>query len=294
MENKYNNLKVGQIYKSYRQVCEALCEDVRGGSSKMAQIKEWNCYFKYEKDGNKFIIKEIYTVPLKKEDGRGGGFNRKYHSIRLSHPDVIKHIRDSNGHDLNDITMTSSAILTWECARCKNDCLKPVVIAVNQKEIKCKRCSLSKDARKIYDTLLQLEIDFELEYTFESLKGLNGYPLRFDFAIFEQGNFIGLVEYDGGFHDTHETTQAHDQLKNQYCKDNNIPLLRIHHTEATLLHKNLFTFLKDLRISLDETIIKSIIHDEEIEKLQEQLSHHENKILEIKEKLTKLTTQGEI
>jgi len=43
-----------------------------------------------------------------------------------------------------------------------------------------------------------------------------------------------LIEYDGEFHfkkfyedDGFETLQIHDKMKDEYCKNNNIPLLRI-------------------------------------------------------------------
>lgn len=73
MENKFKELlEVGQVYKSYRQVCEVLGENVKNGNSKSAQIKEWERHFSYSKDGNKFVIEEIYDVPKEKVDNRGG------------------------------------------------------------------------------------------------------------------------------------------------------------------------------------------------------------------------------
>ncbi|RKJ60837.1 hypothetical protein D7X33_27380, partial [Butyricicoccus sp. 1XD8-22] len=74
MENKYKELlKVGQVYKSYRQVCEALGEKVKAGDSKYSQLKEWERYFKYDKDGNKFIITDIFDEPSEKVDLRKEG-----------------------------------------------------------------------------------------------------------------------------------------------------------------------------------------------------------------------------
>lgn len=72
-QNTYNykNLEVGQVYKSYRQLCDALGAKIEAGNSKKAQLREWECYFLYRKQGNKFIIDEIYDVPLDKEETRG-------------------------------------------------------------------------------------------------------------------------------------------------------------------------------------------------------------------------------
>lgn len=73
---KIGNLEVGMILKSYKQLCEVLEESVTAGNSKKSQIKEWERYFKYHKDGNKFIIDEIYTTPLPKVDNRDSGNNK--------------------------------------------------------------------------------------------------------------------------------------------------------------------------------------------------------------------------
>lgn len=62
--------------------------------------------------------------------------------------------------------------------------------------------------------------------------------LRFDFAILDSNDDVAkLIEYDGEFHykeyyesQTFESLQIHDE-RNQYCKDNNIPLLRIPYWE---------------------------------------------------------------
>ena len=73
---KIENLQIGQVLKSYKQLCEVLEESVTAGNSKKSQIKEWERYFNYHKEGNKFIIDEIYDAPLKKTDKRMYGNNK--------------------------------------------------------------------------------------------------------------------------------------------------------------------------------------------------------------------------
>jgi hypothetical protein len=59
-------------------------------------------------------------------------------------------------------------------------------------------------------------------------------PLRFDFYLPEQNT---LIEYDGEPHfvkrgkygEKFENRQQNDKIKNQFCKDNNIKLIRIHY-----------------------------------------------------------------
>lgn len=57
------NLSVGMEIKNYRKMCELLNEDVLSGTSKKSQIKRWQCYFDFEKQGHKFIITEIFDEP---------------------------------------------------------------------------------------------------------------------------------------------------------------------------------------------------------------------------------------
>jgi hypothetical protein len=76
-----NNITEGLIVKNYKEMCILLNQKEKGGDSKKAQLKEWATYFNYEKDGNKFVIKEIYDMQLEKEDGRSnnkGGNNSIY------------------------------------------------------------------------------------------------------------------------------------------------------------------------------------------------------------------------
>lgn len=65
-----SNIKVGNIYKNYKEICNILEEEPKGGDSKKAQMKEWNRYFNWDRKGYKFIITEIYNEPKPKEDGR--------------------------------------------------------------------------------------------------------------------------------------------------------------------------------------------------------------------------------
>lgn len=71
------------------------------------------------------------------------------------------------------------------------------------------------------------------EYSFSDLK--NKKVLRFDFAIIENSQVVRLIEFDGIQHFkeqdyfTHNLTETknNDNIKNEYCKANNIPLVRI-------------------------------------------------------------------
>lgn len=67
--------------------------------------------------------------------------------------------------------------------------------------------------------------------------------LLFDFAIFEDDKLIYIIEYDGSQHFHHancgwnnkdklEKTHRNDLLKNRYCFNHNIPLIRIPYNKS--------------------------------------------------------------
>ena len=61
MTNKYKELlEVGQVVKNYKAMCELLNEEICLGNSRNAHIKRWERFFKYSKQGQKFIIEEVY------------------------------------------------------------------------------------------------------------------------------------------------------------------------------------------------------------------------------------------
>lgn len=99
---------------------------------------------------------------------------------------------------------------------------------------------MSKGEEKIASLLRQARILFKREVIFYDLKRKNN--LRFDFAIYKNGQLIGIIEYDGEqhFHQVKhfqktkkdfQKTQEYDRIKNSYCLAHNIPLYRIPYTE---------------------------------------------------------------
>lgn len=99
-------------------------------------------------------------------------------------------------------------------------------------------CLISKGEKKITDLLLQNNIPFVKQYSFNDCRGLNDGLLRFDFAIFDKTGLSYLIEYDGWQHSNKtdskwdrngafESRQEHDKIKNEFCAKNHIPLIRI-------------------------------------------------------------------
>lgn len=64
------NIKEGMIVKNYKEMCKLLGEKEKGGNSRAYQIKDWERYFKFKKDGHKFVIQKINSVVEEKIDNR--------------------------------------------------------------------------------------------------------------------------------------------------------------------------------------------------------------------------------
>lgn len=97
---------------------------------------------------------------------------------------------------------------------------------------------ISLGERKIMDILKKEGIPFRREYSFPDLLSIKKQPLRFDFAIFENGKLKCLIEYDGEHHFHYiehfskskqkwKYQREMDVKKNSYCLSRNIPLYRI-------------------------------------------------------------------
>ena len=80
---KIENLSEGLIIKNYKELCSILEIKVEAGNSKKAQLKELERFVGYHKEGQKFIIDEIYDEPLKKEDKRGLCNRTTYEAFKI-------------------------------------------------------------------------------------------------------------------------------------------------------------------------------------------------------------------
>ena len=100
------------------------------------------------------------------------------------------------------------------------------------KKISIKNFSNYIEENNIMTMLFKNNFIWTKHYADENCK--DKVPLPFDIAIFDNDfNLSYIIEYDGKQHFTQvsnwnfEKTRKHDLIKNKYCFDNNIPLIRI-------------------------------------------------------------------
>ena len=151
--------------------------------------------------------------------------------------------------DLKVIKKTDERInenIVWECQcqKCGHIQLVNGAMLRSGKRSFCEKCSLrkSKGEREIAILLDMNNISYIKEKTFNTCRFLDtNRPAVFDFYI----NNKYLIEYDGEQHfkpeqfnniskekaiENLKETQKHDIFKNEWCKKNNIPLIRIQYT----------------------------------------------------------------
>ena len=101
-------------------------------------------------------------------------------------------------------------------------------------------CVHSINEQKIASMLIDKGVEFIPQYSFPDLIGIGGKKLRFDFAIFENGNLRRLIEFNGSQHyerpngswsENFDNQLSNDAIKIKYCKENNIDLKIIKYDE---------------------------------------------------------------
>ncbi|WP_157999756.1 zinc-ribbon domain-containing protein [Paenibacillus elgii] len=158
--------------------------------------------------------------------------------LATTHPKLIKEwCHELNGDKTPySISKGHSHKVWWRCSICAGIWDASPDSRTSMKS-GCPFCNESKGEKRIRDFLNLYEINYERQYTYDDLLSStgSGRHLRFDFAVFDyDDNFHCLIEYDGEYHfckiyenDGHETLKLNDELKNTYCKKNNIKLIRI-------------------------------------------------------------------
>lgn len=116
------------------------------------------------------------------------------------------------------------------------------------KSFRCPNCNKSLGEREVERFLRSKNLSFVCQYKFNDC--IDKRPLPFDFAVFINEN-IFLIEFDGSQHygisgswgKRNTSTHKHDCIKNEYCKSNNIPLLRIPYWKIRNFEKDICDFL---------------------------------------------------
>jgi len=153
---------------------------------------------------------------------------------------LIDEYDPENDMDINELTTGSSYRAKWKC---KNG-HKYAAMIYNRttKHFGCGQCKMTAGEQRVSKVLEALGVYYEIQAIFPDCK--NKLPLHFDFIVYKHKEFqslalddICLIEYDGEQHfrpverfrgeEGFKHTQKLDEIKNKYCEENDIKLLRV-------------------------------------------------------------------
>jgi hypothetical protein len=153
----------------------------------------------------------------------------------------IRHYIKINGINvklLSDEWKSSISNLDFMCA-CGKTFTTSWASFSGQNTTRCKICSKKESSyvTKIKGMLNKNNIEYTQEYKFENCRSVSILP--FDFCIFKDKNIYCLIEIDGQHHfkpcwggeKALSSQIERDEIKNKFCKENDIMLIRISYLE---------------------------------------------------------------
>jgi hypothetical protein len=155
----------------------------------------------------------------------------------------------------------------WNCkCECGNTYVVSGKLLREGKVTSCGCRTQSKGAYAVEQLLQKNNINYAKEYAQDVRKEkiYQHHKARFDFAIFKDNKLAYFIEYDGQQHfedqcnkisgwctpEKYKITKERDTLKNEWCKENNIPLIRIPYTHLDDL------YIEDLLLETSTFIVK--------------------------------------
>ena len=113
----------------------------------------------------------------------------------------------------------------------------------------CPYCRATKGEKRVLDFLTKHNVLSKTQHTFADC--VYQKRLRFDNAVFHSNGSLGcLIEYDGEQHfrpvdftsktdgkEQFEVIKKRDRVKNEYCRKNKIPLVRISYKDYDNIEK---------------------------------------------------------
>jgi hypothetical protein len=164
--------------------------------------------------------------------GRKGNFNERYKKI----------IEEHDGEMLSDY-INGTMHITVKCN--KDGYIWDIYPNNLMKGRWCPVCNMPYSERVPYDYLGNNHYNIRIQYGFDDLYGENKELYKFDFAVFNKYNkLLGLIEIDDNEHRYNHTqpkrvkARERDKIKDQYCINNKINIIRVPYDEYNKELKN--------------------------------------------------------
>jgi hypothetical protein len=216
--------------------------------------------FRYEGDSTKGIVLcpkhgEFLATPNNLKNGMGCYFCAKEkigNGNIISFSECISQIEKNQGirySFIEDTYRGTSKLMDMVCPEHGLFKRKPIYLITTM--YGCPHCisKISLGEKRVYSFLKTRGYNFSTQKRFSDCKNI--YPLSFDFAISsDTGEINLLIEYDGkqhyhpiAFHknatveekeNLFEYNNLRDGIKNSFCKERNIPLIRVPYSETNV------------------------------------------------------------
>ena len=196
-------------------------------------------------------------VSLRNGHKKSCGCNIRINMSKIGKQQGYNNIENLNGQKFGHLTVIDRVYdidtHKYKCF-CECDCGGQVYVSADKLKsghTKSCGCLTSYGEELIHKYLSKNNYVYKSQITFEDLRNpMTNRKLRFDFGVFSENNsLLCLIEFNGKQHYDEnskfytEEGVYRDQLKVEYCKNNNIPLI-------------ILTSLKDIETILENTIPK--------------------------------------
>lgn len=178
----------------------------------------------------------------------------KKNSLIKTHPELSKEWSNKNKLNPNEIVSGSNKKVWWKCLQCNYEWKAIIINRSKEKGTGCPKCKSSKGEKEVSKILNQLSIRYKKQYKFKDLK-----QKRFDFSLFKKyvRTPYAVIEYHGiqhyepvSFSNNLDPQQClinnkkNDNIKKQFCIDNDIKYLEIPYTKYNNIKKIITNFLE--------------------------------------------------
>lgn len=210
--------------------------------------------------GNPFITTFAKFQNRRKRQCNYCGRKRRQEADRLNYSEVKERIEKygcellsktyTNYNDSESIYIGTKDKITLSCSKCGKHFTTSLGYILSTKKYICNDCAYESTPSSTREIIIKNILDknnnvvYKEQYSFDDC--VDKYKLRFDFAVFKNSK-IYLIEFDGIQHfkpfeyyggvNKFNDVVKKDNIKNEYCKSKNIPLLRIKYNDIDIENK---------------------------------------------------------
>ena len=190
------------------------------------------------------------------------GYERTGMSERIPYDVKVAKLKERHGDDITFLSLPdlSDGYAECKCNKCGNEWKATYANLVKQNATGCPRCKSSSGEKGLIKIFDKYKLDYIPQKTFDGCKNI--FPLRFDFYL---PDYNCCIEFDGEQHYKpkniggisneqaeieFKATKHNDEIKNNYCLNNNMHLIRIPYWEKPNMELFLFKRFKDVGINI--------------------------------------------